>query len=266
MRNLLPVYAAEARLSMQQQAQYRGAAFISVLGFLIEPIVYLIVWRTVAAQSGPVGGYGIDEFTSYYIVWTLVRVFNVALGPSSWDWWMQSGRISNDLLHPVSPYHRNLAALAGAKVIWILVWIPVALFLALLFDPQLSPSPLETVSFFAAGWAGFVIRFNLLWVLGMLSFWTTRAQALIEVVMAMELLLSGRLVPMAVMPDWVQTVSSWLPFQWTFLFPIEVLIGQRSVAEIWLGLATQVGWVALTGIIIVTVWRGAIRRFTAVGS
>ena len=266
MRNLAPLYAIEARMSMQRQAQYRGAAFISVLGFLIEPIVYLIVWRTVAEQAGSIGGYGVDEFTSYYIVWTLVRVFNLALAPGAWDWWVRSGRISNDLLHPVSPYHRNLAGMAGAKVVWILVWVPVALFLVILFRPELSPTPFELVTFFVVAWAGYVIRFNVLWALGLVSFWTTRAQALVEVVVAMELLLSGRLVPMAVMPEWVQTVSAWLPFQWTFLFPIEVLIGQRTTAEIWTGVATQAGWVALTGLGIVMVWRGAIRRFTAVGS
>lgn len=253
-------------MSMQRQAQYRGAAFISVLGFLIEPIVYLIVWRTVAEQGGPIEGYGVDEFTSYYIVWTLVRVFNLALAPGAWDWWVRSGRISNDLLHPVSPYHRNLAGMAGAKVVWVLVWVPVALFLVILFRPQFAPTPFEVVTFFIVAWAGYVIRFNLLWVLGLVSFWTTRAQALVEVVVAMELLLSGRLVPMAVMPEAVQTLSAWLPFQWTFLFPIEVLIGQRSTAEIWTGMATQLGWIAITGSAIVLVWRGALRRFTAVGT
>ncbi len=266
MRNLLPVYAIEARMSMQRQAQYRGAAFISVLGFLIEPIVYLIVWRTVAEASGPVGGYGVDEFTAYYIVWTLVRVFNLALAPGAWDWWVRSGRISNDLLQPVDPYHRQLAGMAGAKVVWIVVWIPVALFLVLLFRPQLSPTPLEMVTFFVAAWAGYVIRFNVLWMLGLVSFWTTRAQALVDVVVAMELLLSGRLVPMAVMPEWAQTLSAWLPFQWTFLFPIEVLIGQRTTAEIWSGLGIQALWIALTGGAIVLVWRGALRKFTAVGT
>jgi ABC-2 type transport system permease protein len=71
---------------------------------------------------------------------------------------------------------------------------------------------------------------------------------------------------MAVMPEWVQTVSAWLPFQWTFLFPIEVLIGQRSVSEIWTGLGIQVMWIAITGAGIVLVWRAALRKFTAVGT
>ncbi|MFO7548109.1 MAG: ABC-2 family transporter protein [Acidimicrobiia bacterium] len=266
MRNLLPVYLVEARVSMQRQAQYRGAAFISVLGFLIEPIVYLIVWRTVAEASGPINGYGVDEFTSYYIIWTLVRVFNLALAPGAWDWWVRSGRISNDLLHPVDPYHRNLAGFAGAKVIWITLWIPVAIFLFVVFRPEISPSPFELMTFFVAAWAGYVIRFNLLWGLGLVSFWTTRAQALVEVFIALELLFSGRLVPMAVMPAWIRTVSDWLPFKWSFQFPIEVFIGQLDTREILTGLGIQLVWIAVSGGAIALVWRRAIRRFTAVGS
>lgn len=266
MRNLLPTYKIEARMSIQRQAQYRGAAFISVLGFLIEPVVYLIVWRTVTEQSGAINGYGVEEFTAYYIVWTLVRVFNLALAPGAWDWWVSTGRISNDLLHPINPYHRQLAGFAGSKVVWIALWVPVAIVLALIFRPGLSPSLLELTTFFFAAWAGFVVRFNVLWLLGLVSFWTTKAQALIEVVIAMELLLSGRLVPMAVMPEWIQTVSSWLPFKWTFQFPIEVMIGQLSTEEIWRGLGMQLVWIAITGGAILLVWRNAIRKFTAVGT
>ena len=56
MNRLLPIYLVEGKAAVQRQAQYRGAAFISVLGFLIEPIVYLIVWRTVAEQAGDING------------------------------------------------------------------------------------------------------------------------------------------------------------------------------------------------------------------
>lgn len=266
MRRLLPVYAIEARMAIQRQAQYRGAAFISILGFLIEPVVYLIVWRTVAAEAGSINGYGVEEFTSYYIVWTLVRVFNLALAPGAWDWWVRSGRISNDLLHPVDPYHRNLASMAGAKVVWIALWIPVAVFLVLVFRPEFSPSLFEAATFFVAAWAGYVVRFNVLWILGLVSFWTTRAEALVAVVVAMELLLSGRLVPMAVMPEWVQAVSSWLPFKWTFQFPIEVLIGRLSTGEIVRGIGVQTLWGLALGLAILVVWRQAIRKFTAVGT
>ena len=38
------------------------------------------------------------------------------------------------------------------------------------------------------------------------------------------------------MPDWVQTVAWFLPFRWTFYFPIETLVGDLSNAELAAGL------------------------------
>ncbi len=266
MRRYVDTYLGEARVAIQQQAQYRIPAFFNLAGFMIEPVVYLVVWRTVAAQSGPIGGYGVAEFTSYYIVWTLVRVMNLALAPGAWDWWIQNGRIANELLHPVGLYHRQLANFAGGKVIWMVMWVPMALFLGVIFRPELSPSITEGVVFFLAIWLGYWIRFNVLWLMGLISFWTTKAQALIEVVIALEVLLSGRLVPMAVMPEWVAAISAWLPFKWTFQFPIEVLIGRLDTTEVFVGLLTQFGWGIGTVALIGLIWKTAVKRFTAVGS
>ena len=66
----------------------------------------------------------------------------------------------------------------------------------------------------------------------MLCFWTTRGAAIFDLWMTLELLLSGRLVPLPLMPDWVQTISWFLPFQWAFFFPIESLVGDLSNAEL----------------------------------
>ena len=44
----------------------------------------------------------------------------------------------------------------------------------------------------------------------------------------LELLLSGRLVPLTLMPDWVADLAWFLPFRWTFYFPIEALVGDLS--------------------------------------
>jgi ABC-2 type transport system permease protein len=265
-RKLVAVYAAEMRFAMANQAQYRFAAFFQLVGFLIEPVVYLVVWRTVAEQGGPVGGYGVAEFTAYYIVWTLVRNMNLALAPGAWDWWIQSGRISNDLMHPVAIYHRQIASFAGFKFFWIILWFPVAGVLSWLFKPEFHPTLLQGVAFAVAIWLGYVIRFSILFLMGLISFWTTRAQALIEIVIAAELLLSGRLVPLSVMPRWVEHVAAWLPFKWTFQYPIETLIGQLSDGRVLEGLGLQLLWIGLLVGLILLVWRRAIRRYTAVGS
>jgi ABC-2 type transport system permease protein len=61
-------------------------------------------------------------------------------------------------------------------------------------------------------------------------------------------------------------VAVFLPFQWTFYFPINALVGQLSPMELLAGLGAQVLWI-LVGIgLISIVWRYGIRRFSAVGN
>jgi ABC-2 type transport system permease protein len=101
--------------------------------------------------------------------------------------------------------------------------------------------------------------------LGMLCFWTTRGAAIFDLWMTLELLLSGRLVPMPLMPDWVQEVARFLPFQWAFYFPIQTLVGDYSGTELLRGLGAQLLWILIGLAIFRVAWRFAIRRYSAVG-
>lgn len=267
MRTVARVVLAEAKLGLQQQFQYRAAAFFSILGFMIEPIVYLVVWRTVAESSAStVGGYTADDFVAYYIVWTLVRNMNLALTPYTWDHWIQRGRISDRLLEPANLFARVTGRFAGDKIVWILAWFPIAAFMTLVFRPQLSPSILQVTVFFVAIWGAFLVRQAVLYLMGLISFWTTRASALFETMVAVELIASGRLVPLSVMPDWVERAAAWMPFKWTFQYPIEVFIGKLDTAAMLQGLGYQAGWSVALIITIAVVWSRATRRYTAAGA
>jgi viologen exporter family transport system permease protein len=100
----------------------------------------------------------------------------------------------------------------------------------------------------------------------MITFWTTRVSAIFELFIAFELLLSGRLVPMPLMPDWAQDLAALLPFQWSFYFPIQALVGDYSNRELVGGLAAQALWIAILTGLALLVWRFAIRRYSAVGN
>lgn len=258
---------AEMRNGVQHELQYRMAAYFLLIGFLIEPVVYLVVWRSVAeSQGGAIGGYTADAFSAYYIVWTLVRAMNLALTPYVWDWRQQQGRLSEFLIRPVHPFFRDFGFFAGGKLVYIVFWIPIAAVLFATFRPSISPTLLQVVVFAIAIWGGFAIRFLALFVMGMVSFWTTRASALFEIIIAGELLLSGRLVPLSVMPSWVESIAAWLPFKWMFQYPIEAVIGRLSDAELIAGLGMQALWTAILGVSVFFAWRAAIKHYVAAGA
>ena len=103
------------------------------------------------------------------------------------------------------------------------------------------------------------------WSLGLITFWTTRVHAIFEFWYLSELLLSGRLFPLALMPHWMQTVSWFLPFRWTFGFPITALTGPIDRGDLFLGVAIQAFWIAVAVMIVKLVWPRAVRRFSSVG-
>lgn len=266
MTALARLYLGWARVAILEQFQYRVANYFYMVGMMAEPIIYLVVWSTVAEQQGgSVGGFTAADFAAYYIVWTLVRNMNIVLTPYVWEELVKEGTFAGDLLRPIHPIHSYLAYFAGWKVVVIVMWLPIAVVLTWIFRPALDPSLFDVTLFFVALWGGFLVRFFALWALGLVTLWTTRVSALFELYFTAELLLSGRLVPLSLMPPWVQTVADFLPFQWAFQFPIDVLLGRLAAAEVWAGVGMQVLWTAIALGISAIVWRRGVRRFAAVG-
>jgi ABC-2 type transport system permease protein len=267
MRRLADFYFTNAKIAVLTQFQYRVANYFYMIGMIAEPIIYLVVWSTVAReQGGQVGGYTPGAFAAYYIVWTLVRNMNIVFTPFGWEWRIRQGQLAGELLHPIHPLHRDVAFFAGWKIVVIVLWLPLAFVLALIFKPELNPSILEIVVFFIAIWGAYLIRTMFSSIIGLITFWTTRVSALFDLYFALELLLSGRLVPLSLMPDWVQQLAWFFPFRWTFGFPIEALVGQLTTEQLLIGLGMQVFWIVTGAVVVSVVWRFAIRQFTSVGN
>ncbi|MBK6791283.1 MAG: ABC-2 family transporter protein [Anaerolineales bacterium] len=266
MKRYFEFYIAKIRNAVLIQLQYPIANYFFIIGMIAEPVIYMVVWSTVARQQGgSVGGYTPGAFAAYYIVWTLVRNMNLVYTPYGWERRIRNGRLVINLLRPIHPLHEDVAYFAGAKVIEILLWLPLAVILSFIFKPDLHPTLLECVVFFVAIWLAYLIRTMTLSLLGMITFWTTRVSALYELYFAAELILSGRLVPLSLMPEWVQKLAWYFPFRWTFGFPIETLVGSMSVNELFGGLGMQLLWVVLGLGAVNIMWKAGIHRFSAVG-
>lgn len=264
---LVDYYRSVARIAVLGQLQYRVSNFVSMVGWLAEPVIYLVVWTTVAeSQGGSVAGLTTGNIAAYYIVWTLVRNMNVTFTPYGWEQRIARGELSAALLRPVHPIHFDLAFFAGWKLVYFVLWLPIVAFLTIVFRPTLDPTILQVVVFIPAIWLAFVIRTLFLWLLGMVTFWTTRMSAICELYLALELFLSGRLVPLAIMPGWVEPTARYLPFASTFGFPIEALAGPITTTELLTGFAVQLIWTGVGAATVGLMWKRAIRRYTAVGN
>lgn len=267
MRRYLDYYLAAMKVAILQQLQYRVANYFYLFGMIAESIIYLVVWSTVAGvKGGAVGGYTQRDFAAYYIVGILVNNMSIVLSPYSWERRVQHGQLSGELLYPIHPLHHDVAYYAGSNLVTFILCVPVAIILSLIFKPDLSPNWYQGLVFIFSIWGAYLISTLELSLLGMITFWTTRVGAVFELFFALELLLSGRLVPISIMPVWVQNMTRYLPFQWTFYFPVESLVGKLSLSQLLLGLGMQALWMVIGLFTVKQVWRMGLRRYSAVGN
>ncbi len=266
LRRMVDFYLTNMKQAIMLEFQYRVANYFYMIGMIAEPVIYLVVWSTIArSQGGEVGGYTPGTFAAYYIVWTLVRNMNIVLTPYAWEGRIRRGQLSMELVRPIHPLNGDVAFFAGWKIVVIILWLPLAFGLSLVFKPELHPTWYQALAFFFAIWGAYLIRTMLLTLLGLITFWTTRVGAIFELFFAIELVISGRLVPMSLMPEWVQRLASFFPFQWTFGFPIEALVNQMAFIDLLRGLGMQMLWIVIGLVCVKVLWHFAIKQFSAVG-
>jgi ABC-2 type transport system permease protein len=70
---------------------------------------------------------------------------------------------------------------------------------------------------------------------------------------------------MALLPGFVQQMASLLPLQSIFAFPLSVMLGRAQGTEMYIGLAGQLVWCLVLGLLARVMWRIGLRRYEAVG-
>ena len=264
---LARAYRAYFRKTFAVQLQYRASLLIWLIGSILEPTIYLVVWSTVARSSGgSVGGFTADDFAAYYIAIMFVDHLTFTWIMWEYDYRIRMGQLSTMLLRPIHPIHEDIADNITYKTLTLLVLLPVAALLVWLFDPAFDNTTLWAVAAFApALLLSFLVRFLLGWSLAMIAFWTTRISALNDSFFVVELFLSGRIAPLDVLPAGLRSAAGFLPFRWCLAFPVELLLGRLTPRETLIGFGMQALWLIISLVLMRLIWRAGIRQYAAFG-
>ena len=259
-------YRERYAVAISANLAYRGAVSIWIFTTVIQPLVFIVVWRTVAG-SGETGGYTANQFVAYFLVMMLVDHLTFIWHMWEFEWRIRTGAFSPLLMRPIHPIHSDICENLAYKTVGLVGVLPAAVVLGLVFDADLSGISVGTVlPFLLALVLAMVLRFVVEWCLALAAFWLTKVTAINSLFFALTAFFGGIFAPLAVLPLWMQTVAAWTPFPWALAFPVEVFLGRRSGADIGIGYAVQLGWIVLALGGLALLWRRATRHYSAVGA
>jgi len=266
LRSWLGRYGALVRTAWLVDIQYRAAIGLWLIWGVLEPLITLGIWWTIAGD-GPVQGYERADFARYFFAVIVVNQVTIAWDAYYIDSWIRGGEMNHRLARPIGPIHEaiadNLAYKIRAVAVVTLVWGLVAIAWPAVRIPF---EPGRWVLAALATLLAAAIRFLNGYATGLLAFWTTRATALVSLQYGVSMFLSGRIAPLSLLPPAVVSVSSVLWFPWMLAFPVELLTGTitsgRTIAN---GFAMQIVWTLAWAGLYMLVWRRGIRHYAAVG-
>lgn len=266
LRRWIELYAGHFRVTMTRYMAYRVELVIWLTSMVLQPVVFLSVWQTVAGNAGgELNGFTRSDLAGYFILVMLVNHLTMAWVMFEWDGRVRRGELSYLLLRPYHPIHRDLGENITFKMATLPVMLLTAVGLVLTFKPSIQAVGWAIAAFIPGLMLAYALRFTSDWTAALGAFYTERVEALNVVYFLVILLFSGQVAPLPLMPDSLQTISYFLPFRWMLDFPVRLVMGKLTQQEMYTGLLAQVGWLTALTAIRMFVWSRGLRRYTAVG-
>ncbi|MBN1178246.1 MAG: ABC-2 family transporter protein [Anaerolineae bacterium] len=220
---------------------------------IISLVILVSFWSAVYAGESSLSGLTLAQTLNYII---LAQIFAPSTDTNmvfELGYMVRSGQIGMRLIQPLdlqlALYVQKVSEIALAFVFNL----PLALIGWLLFRYHVPADPLVWLAFLVSLLIGNALLFCFDWILACASFYSTEVWGMGMLRYGVALFFSGALVPLAMMPGWLRTISTILPFSQALYTPVSLLSGITPLSgmpRIWL--AQLAALVAL----------GALSRFT----
>ena len=228
----------------------------------LRVVMLLAVWRTLLGAPGDAPGITLGALLTYTLI---AEVFADQLTPNTEiEWSLHDGGIATRFLQPLSLVGQFSALMAGRWVFTFLLFSLPLLLISPLLDVNAAPAS-------GADAVLFVLSLLLTMVVGvafdfifaaLLVYLEGSAYIVSRVRRALGLLLSGSVIPLALMPWGLGEVLQWSPFAALASAPLRIYTGTGDPVVL---LALQIFWSVVLWLLANALWRRSRERLSSYG-
>lgn len=263
-------YLSVWRLRFIHGLQYRTAAFAGLTTQFFFGLIFIMVFVAFYSGTSKAMPMELSEVVTY--VW-LQQIFLglIMLWARDNDIFglITNGNIAYELCRPVEMYgfwYSKLMAQRFANT--VLRCLPILVIVLLLPQPyrmSLPDSWSSFILFILAMLLGLLVTVAISMLIYISVFWTMSPVGSIMMIAVASELLAGMIIPIPLLPNWLQKITFFLPFRWTVDFPFRVYSGHIPQTEALWGIGIQFFW--LVALVAFGTWclRIALRRVVLQG-
>lgn len=267
MRSAMRALGAHLRAHLAVMMQYRAEVLLWSIWGIVNPAVLYAMW-TAAAETNPdqmIAGYDRAGFAAYFFLMMIVGHVTGAWDVYQMAYYVRTGALSPMLLEPALPMWRSVAENLAYKAVTLMFTVPIWVGFAFIVKPRFAAVGWEYALGTLSMIIGAVLAYLLSYTISLIAFWAPKLDAVGEVYFGLCMFLGGRFAPVEALPGPIRVLAEALPFRWMYEFPTELYVGNKmTLSQAWVGLAIQVGWLAVTLIAFRVVWLAGLKRYTAV--
>ena len=253
-------------ITLKQQLAYTAWFWANLLGQVVVMAIGVAFWRAVYEVTPAVGSLDRQQTIAYVLAANVVGLVVSWSMVTDIGYMLQSGSIATELTRPVDFQLRMYAtklAEVGSTLVKHMLFLGTAAWLLFGFRP---PTDLRVWLWFLLSLLlGNAVLFFSDWLFSLGTFYTTEVRGLLILRDGVASFFSGFMIPLPILPEWLQDVATALPFGQILHTPVSIITGVIPVSAAPRALVGQFCW--LVGLIALSrpLFRLAVRRVTVQG-
>lgn len=266
----MKAYYSVLRLRLLLGLQYRTAAVAGAATQFFWGFMYIMIFEAFYAHAVQAPPMSLEQMVTYLWLQQAFLAF-VALWFRDNEIFnlITSGNIAYELCRPTGLYGywyaKLLAQRLSAALLRCIPILGVAFFLPRPYRLMVPPSGSTLLLFAAALLIGLLLLVAISMFIYISVFYTMSPVGSTLIFGVLGEFLSGIVVPIPMMPSWLQTIVGVLPFHFTADFPFRVYSGHISEADALAGIAQQLVWLAVLVALGAFILRRALRKVVIQG-
>lgn len=255
-----------ARIGFMNMLAFRLRYYTGIITYFINVTIFYFIWKAVFGKATTYGGLTFPDMMTYVAVGWIIRSMYFSTLDVDLAQDILEGKIVAAFLRPISVQAAYIWRSLGESAFrLIMLTVPNAIVLSLLF-PIKPPASLFHFAAFCLALIGSVILVaSINFIVGSFAIHLTSILGLMRAKFWMQELLSGLLIPVALFPPAMRTLSHWLPFEHIGYTPVIIYLGKEDVAATTRSLAIEWTWAIAILILGAWVWSNFSRKITVHG-